>query len=148
MQKHANIVDLVKSFPTSIYLQTLASIQPRTSLVKFARSPRTDPPGQHQRRERLRGGHGPHQTRPRRGRRAGPALQDGPDGRWALSMRFRLVDIGLGRRIHLTFHLVFVSFQERSVSAQKPFERSFRFSQAKFFCLVPLFGILPTLVVF
>ena len=95
--------------------------------------PRIDPPGQHQRRERLRGGHGPHQTRPRRGRRAGPALQDGPDGRWALSMRFRLVDIGLGRRIHLTFHLVFVSFQERSVSAQKPFERSFRFSQAKFF---------------
>ena len=29
----------------SIYLQKLASIQPTTSLVKFARSPRTDPPG-------------------------------------------------------------------------------------------------------
>ena len=28
-------VDLVKSFPTSIYLQNLASIQPRTSLSKF-----------------------------------------------------------------------------------------------------------------
>ena len=38
-------VDLGESFPTSIYLQNLASIQPRTSLVKFARSPRTDPPG-------------------------------------------------------------------------------------------------------
>ena len=31
--------------PTSIYLQHLPSIQPRTSLVKFARSPCTDPPG-------------------------------------------------------------------------------------------------------
>ena len=29
----------------TIYLQHLASIPPRTSLVKFARSPRTDPPG-------------------------------------------------------------------------------------------------------
>ena len=38
-------VDLGENFPTSIYLQNLASIQPRTSLVKFARSPRTDPPG-------------------------------------------------------------------------------------------------------
>ena len=38
-------VDLGESFPTSIYLQNLASIQPRTSFVKFARSPRTDPPG-------------------------------------------------------------------------------------------------------
>ena len=38
-------VDLGESFPTHIYLQNLASIQPRTSLVKFARSPRTDPPG-------------------------------------------------------------------------------------------------------
>ena len=54
MQKHVTLVELVKSFPTSIYLQTLASIQPRTSLVKFARSPCTesttdfiitDPPG-------------------------------------------------------------------------------------------------------
>ena len=36
MQKHANIVDLVKSFPTNIYLQNLASIQKRTSPVKFA----------------------------------------------------------------------------------------------------------------
>ena len=34
------------AIPTSIYLQNLASIQPRTSLVKFARSPRTDPPGE------------------------------------------------------------------------------------------------------
>ena len=37
MQKHVNLVDLVKSFPTNIYLQNLASIQPRTSLSKFAR---------------------------------------------------------------------------------------------------------------
>ena len=37
MQKHANLVDLDKSFPTSIYLQNSASIQPRTSLSKFAK---------------------------------------------------------------------------------------------------------------
>ena len=36
MQKHVNIVDLVKSFPTNIFLQNLASIQKRTSPVKFA----------------------------------------------------------------------------------------------------------------
>ena len=35
MQKYVNRVDLVKSFPTSIYLQRSASIQPRTSLSKF-----------------------------------------------------------------------------------------------------------------
>ena len=37
MQKHVNLVDLVKSFPTNIYLQNLASIQKRASPVKFAR---------------------------------------------------------------------------------------------------------------
>ena len=42
MQKHVNIVDLYKSFPTNVYLQNLASMQPRTSHVKFARPPRTD----------------------------------------------------------------------------------------------------------
>ena len=36
MQKHVNLVDLVKSFPTNIYLQNLASIQKRTSSVNFA----------------------------------------------------------------------------------------------------------------
>ena len=36
MQKHANLVDLVKSFPTNIFLQNLASIQKRTGLIKFA----------------------------------------------------------------------------------------------------------------
>ena len=36
MQKHVNDVDLVKSFPTNTYLQNLASIQPRTSPIKFA----------------------------------------------------------------------------------------------------------------
>ena len=36
MQKHVNLVDLVKSFPTNIYLQNLASIQKRTSPVKYA----------------------------------------------------------------------------------------------------------------
>ena len=36
MQKHVNLVDLVKSFPTNIYLQNLASIRKRTNLVKFA----------------------------------------------------------------------------------------------------------------
>ena len=35
MQKHVNLVDLVKSFLTSIYLEKSASIQPRTSLSKF-----------------------------------------------------------------------------------------------------------------
>ena len=32
---HLNLVDLVKSFPTNIFLQNLASIQQRTSLIKF-----------------------------------------------------------------------------------------------------------------
>ena len=36
MQKHVNLVDLVKSFPTNIFLQNLASIQKRTSRIKFA----------------------------------------------------------------------------------------------------------------
>ena len=36
VQKHVNLVDLVKSFPTNIFLQNLASIQQRTSLLKFA----------------------------------------------------------------------------------------------------------------
>ena len=35
MQKHVNLADLVKSFPTNIYLQNLSSIQPRTSRSKF-----------------------------------------------------------------------------------------------------------------
>ena len=37
--KWVHCVDLGKSFPTHIYLQVLASIQPRTSPVKFTRSP-------------------------------------------------------------------------------------------------------------
>ena len=36
MQKHVNLVDLVKSFPTNIFLQNLASIQKRTSPTRFA----------------------------------------------------------------------------------------------------------------
>ena len=36
MQKHVNLVDLVKSFPTNIFLQNLASIQKRTIPIKFA----------------------------------------------------------------------------------------------------------------
>ena len=36
MQKHVNLVDLVKSIPKNILLQNLASIQKRTSPVKFA----------------------------------------------------------------------------------------------------------------
>ena len=36
MPKHVNLVDLVKSFPTNIYLQNLASIQKRTSPIEFA----------------------------------------------------------------------------------------------------------------
>ena len=35
MQKHVNLVDLVKSFPTNIFLQKLALIQKRTSPIKF-----------------------------------------------------------------------------------------------------------------
>ena len=34
--RHVNLVDLVKSFPTNIYLQNLASIQKRSSPIKFA----------------------------------------------------------------------------------------------------------------
>ena len=37
--KRVHCVDLGESFQTHIYLQNLASIQPKTSLVKFARSP-------------------------------------------------------------------------------------------------------------
>ena len=37
MQKHVNLVDLVKSFPTNIFLQNLASMQKRTSPIEFAR---------------------------------------------------------------------------------------------------------------
>ena len=37
VQKFANIVDLLKSFLTSIYLRKSASIQPRTGLSKFAK---------------------------------------------------------------------------------------------------------------
>ena len=36
MQKSTNLLDLVKSFPTNIFLQKLASIEKRTSPVKFA----------------------------------------------------------------------------------------------------------------
>ena len=36
MQKHVNLVYLVKSFETTGFLQILASIQQRTRLVKFA----------------------------------------------------------------------------------------------------------------
>ena len=36
MQKHVNLVDLFKTFPTNIFLQNLTSIQKRTSPVKFA----------------------------------------------------------------------------------------------------------------
>ena len=36
MQKHVNLEDLVKSFPTNILLQNLASIQKRTSPIKLA----------------------------------------------------------------------------------------------------------------
>ena len=35
MQKFVKLVDLVKNFKTSAYLQKSASIQPRTSLYKF-----------------------------------------------------------------------------------------------------------------
>ena len=35
VQKYVNLVDLGESFPTSIYLQKSASIQPRTSPSKF-----------------------------------------------------------------------------------------------------------------
>ena len=36
MQKHVNLVYLVKSFPTNIFLQKLALVQERTSPIKFA----------------------------------------------------------------------------------------------------------------
>ena len=43
--KGVHCVDLGESFLTSIYLQNVASIQTGTSPARFARSPRTDPPG-------------------------------------------------------------------------------------------------------
>ena len=43
--KGVHFVDLGESFPTSIWLQKSASIQPRTSSAKFARSPCTDRQG-------------------------------------------------------------------------------------------------------
>ena len=42
--KGVHCVDFGESFPTHIYLQNLASIQPRTSPFKFARSPRAQIP--------------------------------------------------------------------------------------------------------
>ena len=36
MQKRVNLVDLLKSFPTNIFLQNLALIQKRKSPIKFA----------------------------------------------------------------------------------------------------------------
>ena len=38
MHKYGNLVDLVKSFQKSIFLQKSASIQPRTGLSKFAKN--------------------------------------------------------------------------------------------------------------
>ena len=51
MQRSASTihVDFGESLQTNIYLHNLASMQPRTrrtSLVKFVRSPCTDPPGE------------------------------------------------------------------------------------------------------
>ena len=43
--KGVHCVDLGESFPTHIFLQNLASIQPRTSPVKFARSSAPRPEG-------------------------------------------------------------------------------------------------------
>ena len=42
MQKHVNLVDLVKSFPTNIIVQNLASIQKRTSPIIFFRIGRSN----------------------------------------------------------------------------------------------------------
>ena len=36
VQKHVNLVEIVKRFPTNIFLQNLASIQKRTRPIKFA----------------------------------------------------------------------------------------------------------------
>ena len=45
-----------RGFPTSIYLQNLASVQPKTSPFKFARSPCTDPHSSGQITTRAEGG--------------------------------------------------------------------------------------------
>ena len=37
VQRHVNLIDLVKSFPTTIWLRNLASIPPRTRPLKFAK---------------------------------------------------------------------------------------------------------------
>ena len=53
--KGVHCVDLGESFHRNVYLQKLASIQPRTSLVKFTRSPCTDCPGERGGRGEVRG---------------------------------------------------------------------------------------------
>ena len=80
VQRYVNLVDPVKSFPTSIYLQQSASIQPRTSLSKFGRklnslfirllTSAASPPATRPRPRRLRRRRGP-----------GPACSNASPGR-------------------------------------------------------------------
>ena len=70
MQKHVNLVDLVKSFPTNILLQNLASIQKRTSPIKFAHlAEKSEKDSISNLSTKVRGGHAPPPAHGRGGRR-------------------------------------------------------------------------------
>ena len=83
MQKHVNLVDLVKNFPTNIFLQNLTSIQKRTSptSIRFAPLAEKSEEGSISNlpTKRRTGAPG---SAPRRGRRTrgrpGPPLRPGP----------------------------------------------------------------------
>ena len=90
MQKHVNLVDLVKSFPTNIYLQNFASIQERTSLIKFAHLAEKSEKGSTSNLSTKlgAGGRGPRgRAGARRSRRRAAAATPGPHPRAAIRCR-------------------------------------------------------------
>ena len=94
--KGVHCVDLGESFPTHIFLQNLASIQRRTSLVKFARSPRTDPPGIATTSCRRSSWSSACRSRSPLSRRAWNfGAQKDPDRRWPRSSKPKLEEVGL-----------------------------------------------------
>ena len=98
VQKHVNLVDLVKSFPTNIFLQNLASIQKRTSPIKFARLAEKSENGSISNLSTKAG---------RRGRRGGGG---GGRGRWRrLASDFKCPDRGKGKG---NFEVPFSRFPE------------------------------------
>ena len=78
MQKYVNLVDLVKSFPTNIFLQNLASIQKRTNPLKFAHLAEKSEQGSTSNRSTKAGGGEPDAPRGRDG--AGGLARGRPGG--------------------------------------------------------------------